>query len=302
MSQQLESSTKIRKLSWRELGDLFIQTFKEFFAVKELHHGAAMAYYALFALVPLLYLAISVFGRVIGQEQMSEIIGGLLREKVGIQDVQGILDFLKTMEVDKGNFVMELIGFVTLLIMSTAILVSMKTSINKFMGIIPQFTVRKELFHGLLFRLISVALIGLFTMVIIIIYFAQSIAVSVGDKWLVEMETVHWIYQNLSSDTFSILTNFIIFTFVFRYVHDGIVRWKFAFAGAIVTAVLLYLGQLLIHYYVMNYFFAANAGIAGSLMVIMIWIFYSSQIIFFGAKFVAVYAHLVKIPIVFRHR
>jgi membrane protein len=269
--------------------------------VKGLHHGAAMAYYALFALVPLLYLAISVFGRVIGQEQMSEIVGGLLRDKVGIQDVQGILDFLNTMEVDKGNFVMELIGFLTLLVMSTAILVSMKTSINKFMGIIPQFTARKELFHGLLFRLISVALIGLFTMVIIIIYFAQSIAVSVGDKWFEGMETVHWLYQNLSSDAFSILTNFIIFTFVFRYVHDGIVRWKFAFAGAIVTAVLLYLGQLLIHYYVMNYFFAANAGIAGSLMVIMIWIYYSSQIIFFGAKFVAVYAHTIGMPVVFKH-
>lgn len=302
MSQQSESSIKIRKLTWRELGNLFIQTFKEFFAVKGLHHGAAMAYYALFALVPLLYLAISVFGRVIGQEQMSEIVGGLLRDKVGIQDVDGILDFLNTMEVDKGNFIKELIGFLTLLVMSTAILVSMKTSINKFMGIIPQFTARKELFHGLLFRLISVALIGLFTMVIIVIYFAQSIAVSVGDKWFEEMKTVHWLYQNLSSDGLSILTNFIIFTFVFRYVHDGIVRWKLAFSGAIVTAVMLYLGQLLIHYYVMNYFFAANAGIAGSLMVIMIWIYYSSQIIFFGAKFVAVYAHTVEIPIVFRHR
>ena len=302
MSEKLESSTKIRKLTWRELANLFIVSFKEFFAVKGLHHGAAMAYYALFALVPLLYLAISVFGRVIGQEQMSAIVGGLLKEKVGIQDVQGILDFLNTMEVDKGNFVMELIGFLTLLIMSTAILVSMKTSINKFMGIIPQFTARKELFHGLLFRLVSVALIGLFTMVIIIIYFAQSIAVSVGDKWFEGMETVHWIYQNLSSDGLSILTNFIIFAFVFRYVHDGIVRWKLAFAGAIITAVMLYLGQLLIHYYVMNYFFAANAGIAGSLMVIMIWIYYSSQIIFFGAKFVAVYAQTVEIPIVFRYK
>jgi len=302
MSQKLESSIKIRKLTWREMGNLFILTFKEFFAAKGLHHGAAMAYYALFALVPLLYLAISVFGRVIGKEQMSVIVEGLLREKVGIQDVNGILEFLNTMNVDKGNFVMELIGFITLLVMCSAILVSMKISINKFMGIIPDFTARKELFHGLLFRLISIALIGLFTMVIIIIYFAQSVAVSVGDKWFEGMDTVHWIYQNLSSDGFAILTNFIIFTFVFRYVHDGVVRWRLAFAGAIVTAIMLYLGQLLIHFYVMNYFFAANAGIAGSLMVIMVWVYYSSQIIFFGAKFVAVYAHTVEIPIVFRHK
>ena len=70
--------------------------------------------------------------------------------------------------------------------------------------------------------------------------------------------------------------------------------------GAIVTSVLLYLSQLLIKYYLVNFFFAADGGIAGSILVIMVWVFYSSIVIFFGAKYTAVYAERVGEPIIFK--
>ena len=89
----------------------------------------------------------------------------------------------------------------------------------------------------------------------------------------------------------------MIFTFIFRYVHDGIVKWRLALYGAVVTSVILYLSQLGIKYYLVNFFFAANGGIAGSLLIIMVWVFYSSLIIFLGAKFTAVYAAKIGEPI-----
>jgi membrane protein len=87
---------------------------------------------------------------------------------------------------------------------------------------------------------------------------------------------------------------------VFKYVHDGIVKWRLAFRGALLTGTLLYLGQLLIKYYLFNYFFAANGGIAGTFFIILAWVYYSSQIIFYGAKFTAVYAKLIGQPIQFK--
>jgi membrane protein len=78
------------------------------------------------------------------------------------------------------------------------------------------------------------------------------------------------------------------------------VQWKIAIGGAVITAIMLYIGQLLIKYYLFNYFFGASAGIAGSLFIILAWIYYSSQIIFFGAKFTAVYARKVGRPIHFK--
>ena len=72
---------------------------------------------------------------------------------------------------------------------------------------------------------------------------------------------------------------------------------KLAAAGALITASLLYIGQLLIKYYLTHYFFARDTGIAGTLLVLLTWVYYTSQIIFFGAKFIAVYAKISGKPI-----
>jgi membrane protein len=270
---------------------LFLETIKSFIAVRGMHHGAAIAYYTLFALVPLFYISLSLFGRIIGQDKMTEIITDLLHNQVGVKDVTGILEFLNTMNLEKGNTVMEVVGLVTLLITCTAILVSLKNSLNTYMGIDPRKVgAKKQILRGLLFRLISIALIGAFTLVIIMIYFAQTVLISLGDSWLNELQVWHWIFSTFSNSTLSVTSNLIIFTMIFRYVHDGVVRWKLAFIGAIVTSLLLFSGHLLIRYYLTNFFFAADGGIAGSLLVVMVWVFYTSQIIFFGARFIAVYA------------
>ena len=78
---------------------------------------------------------------------------------------------------------------------------------------------------------------------------------------------------------------------------DGIVLHRLALAGSIVTSTLLYLGQLGIKYYLTHYFFAKDAGIAGTILILLAWVYYTSQIIFFGAKFTAVYAKILGRPI-----
>ena len=78
------------------------------------------------------------------------------------------------------------------------------------------------------------------------------------------------------------------------------VKWKIAFSGALATGLMLYFGQLLIKYYLGNYFFAKDGGIAGTMLVLLAWMYYTSQIIFLGAKFTAVYAKMVGQKIVLR--
>jgi len=290
---------KRKKLSWLELWGVLKETFTGFFAVQGIHHGAALAYYALFALIPLLYLSVSVFGRIIGKETMVNVISYILQNQVGVADVSGILSVVDLLNLDKGNFVMDVVGVLTLLVACSALLVMMKTSMNKYLGIVPYSTsVKRAVLEDLLFRLISIVMIAGFTLVIVVIYFAQLFAVSLGDRWFGDAEVVHWMLSSLARHGLSILSNLLIFTFIFRYVHDGIVKWRLALYGAVVTSVILYLSQLGIKYYLVNFFFAANGGIAGSLLIIMVWVFYSSLIIFLGAKFTAVYAAKIGEPIV----
>jgi membrane protein len=95
MSTKSKSTKGFRKLDWSQRIQVLKETFSGFIFEKGLFHGAALSYYTIFAMVPIIYLSIMTFGSVIGQKTMIEIITKLLKEKVGIQDVSGIISFLR---------------------------------------------------------------------------------------------------------------------------------------------------------------------------------------------------------------
>jgi membrane protein len=291
-------SKKIRILSWREVAQLFKQTVSEFASENSLFHGAALSYYTIFALVPILYLSIVSFGQIIGQEKMLAIIATVLQEQVGIKDIKGILDFLNEINFHKSNFGLQLVGILVLIVSSTAILSSLKNSINDFYDIQKiHENKRKLILATMIDKLIHVGLLMFFGLLIIVTYFAEIILLSFGDVLFHQLNYIHFLFDFLIQHFVPILTNFTIFFFLFKYVSDGIVNSKLAAAGALITASLLYIGQLLIKYYLTHYFFARDTGIAGTLLVLLTWVYYTSQIIFFGAKFIAVYAKISGKPI-----
>lgn len=288
----------MRGLSWNERREVVKDTFKGFVEGNSFFHGAALSYYTIFALVPLLYLSFATFGRIVGNKRMLEIIGYLLKEQIGITDINGILSFLDGVDLEGGNFVMQIIGVVILLISGTALFGSLRNSINAFYNIKPKIEGSKKIILShLIARLVSISILTLIGVVIIVIYFAQTMLLSFGSYFLGNIEVVNGIFTLLFEHGLSILSNVIIFTFIFKFLNDGLVGWRIALNGAILTSLLLYFGQLLIRYYLTNYFFAADSGIAGTILVILAWVYYSSQIIFFGAKYTAVYANKIGKPI-----
>ena len=281
----------------RELGKLLKTTVVEFSREAPLHHGAALSYYALMALIPILYLSVSFFGSFVGQDTMQEIIRELLHENVGIDDVGGIIEFLGQVDLS-GNIALKTIGVIALMLSSTAILNSLKRSIIEFYDLDKRkLDRRKKIVRNIVFRLISMLVIGVMTSIVIAVYFLETLVLSLEETYFSDNEFISWMFSSFAHHILPILLNFIVFTFIFKYLHDGIVRWKVAITGSIVTGVFLYLGQLLIKYYLANYFFAAEGGVAGTLLVILVWVYYSSQILFLGAKFSFVYAKFIGSPI-----
>ena len=291
-------SEHIRHLTWKEVGRLFKQTVVEFGSEKSFFHGAALSYYTIFALVPILYLSIVSFGAFIGQDKMQSIISAMLTEHIGIKDVKGIMTFLHEINFHKSNFALQVIGVVVLLISSTAILSSLQHSINEFYDIeLIHESNKKMIVSTLRDRLIHVLLLMFFGLVVIITYFAQIILLSFGDKIFSGLHALHDFFEILTQHFIPFVTNVIIFYFILKFVSDGIVLKRLALAGSIVTSTLLYLGQLGIKFYLTHYFFAKDAGIAGTILILLAWVYYTSQIIFFGAKFTAVYAKILGRPI-----
>lgn len=280
-----------------DLGSLLKTTVVEFSKEAPLHHGAALSYYALMALIPILYLSVSFFGSFVGQEVMQEIIRELLHENVGIEDVGGIIDFLEQVDLT-GSVALKTIGVIALMLSSTAILNSLKRSIMEFYDLDKlKLGRRKKIVRNIVFRLISMLVIAATTSIIIAVYFLETVVLSFEEKYFSDNEIIGWLFSSFAHHVLPIILNLIVFTFIFKYLHDGVVRWKVAITGGVVTGVFLYLGQLLIKFYLANYFFASEGGVAGTLLVILVWVYYSSQILFLGAKFSYVYAKFIGHPI-----
>lgn len=279
---------------------MVIEVFKEFIQERSLLHGAALAYYAIFALVPILYLSVTIFGRIVGKETMVEIITDFLTDQIGLTDVSGILDYLGDLDFAGGNLFLEIVGMIALLFSATAILSSLRTSINDFYGLDKLKGTRRKIVRGALFRLLSMVFIAGGTILLVVFYFAETIFLSIGNNLLSNYDLLNTVFTYLAQHGIPLLGNTIVFAFVFKYLHDGKVLWKRAIHGAILTGILLYLGQLLIQFYLTRYFFAASGGVVGTILIILAWVYYSSQIIFLGAKYVAVKSRLSGEPIQLR--
>jgi len=284
----------------KKLFQIIKQTFIEFFQEQSFFHGAALAYYTVFAMIPLIYLVIICFGAIVGQETVSAIIEDVLRKQIGLKDVSGIMTFLKELNVGKGTFLSNTIGIVTLMFSSSVLLSSLRTSINEFYDVQVNIESKRKRFeYNIGTKLVSMVLLAVFGVVFITLYIGETFVMSAVNGLFGDLSGFEQFIISSLLNIFSILTNVVLFAMVFKYVSDGYVKWRYAFKGALFTAIMLFIGQLLIKYYLKNFFFGSKAGVAGTLLVILLWMYYTSQIIFLGAKFTKVVAIFDGNPIQF---
>lgn len=287
------------KYIFSKIFELFKTSFTEFFRDKSFIHGASLAYFTLVALVPILYIAYATIGRVLGQERLITIIAEFAQEHVGIEDIDWLMVLLSKLNVGGGSLTLEIVGFVILAFSASAIFNSMRASINTFFGIhVSQL--KMGFLDQVKARLMSFLLLTITGFIFISVYFLETAFVSFGSDFFGQDRTT--LLSMLSTHLGSIVSNSIIFFFVFKYLHDGLVHWKIAIRGALFTGTLLYLGQWLIKYYLTHYFFAVGGGVAGTIFILLVWVFYSAQIIFLGAKITKVYADMLNMPIVPRKK
>jgi len=288
-------------MNWAALKELYKTTFLEFTKERSLMHGAALSYYSILALIPILYLSITYVGMIVGNDVVVNIISSLLHDHVGIEDTSGILDFLNEVDFEKGNVFLQFLGILALIFSCSAIFNSIRRSLNTFYSITTHEIPRsKIIIRNLIARLVSMLFVFGATLLFIILYFLETIFLSISHEFLSDMELLNSFFLGAMNYGLPILTNVIVFSFIFKYMHDGRVAWKMALKGAMLTSVLLYIGQMLIKYYLNHYFFAANGGVVGTLLILLVWVYYSSQIIFLGAKFISVMSRMKGRPIVHR--
>jgi len=251
--------------------------------------GAALSYYTVFSLAPLLLIAISVAGLVFGREAAQGAVVDQLQGLIGHQGSQAIQDLLKNVSKPSEGVVATVTGIVVLAIGATSVFAELQDDLNRIWQV-PTPRKVSTWWAWLRTRILSIGLI-LAMGFLLLVSLAASAAFDAFAAWSTSPiagwePLVHGINLALSF----VLTT-ALFAMIYRFMPQATIEWRDVGIGALVTAALFAIGKTLIGLYIGKSALASGFGAAGSLAVLLAWVYYSAQIFLFGAEFTWAYAH-----------
>lgn len=276
-------------MSLKPAFDMLKESFKEWKEDDALQLGAALAYYTIFSIAPLLLIVIAVAGLVWGREAAA---GAIYRELDGFVGRDGALA-IQTMvdnaakQGDKSGIVATVIAAVTALFGATGVFAQLQSSLNKIWNVEPK--PERGIMGFIMTRVISFGMIlgiGFLLLVALVV----STFLSAVDAYMVGLLPGAERVLQAFSFVLSLAVIALLFAMIFRFLPDVKIAWRDVWIGAAITALLFTVGKFLIGFYLGHSSTASVFGAAGSLVVVLIWIYYSTQILFFGAEITQVYA------------
>jgi membrane protein len=251
--------------------------------------GAALAYYTMFSLAPLLLIVIAIAGLVFGQDAARGEIEAQLRSLMGEGSAMAVQELLKSVRQPASGIAATVVGILLLLIGATTVFGELQDSLNRIWKV----PVRSQLggwIRLLRSRLLSFGLvlaIGFLLVVSLLI----SAGLAVAGRWWGPIFG-EWVVLATFVDT---LSGFVVvaamFAFIYKTMPHAHVQWRDVWVGAVVTALLFSVGKYVIGLYIGHSGVVSGFGAAGSLVVVMLWVYYSAQIFLIGAEFTWIYAN-----------
>jgi len=256
--------------------------------------AAALSYYTIFSIAPLLVLAIAVAGLVFGRDAASNQLFGEIRGLVGDQGAQAIQAMVQSMNQKGGGILATIIGIATLLIGASGAFGQLQDALNTIWQVQPKPGLGIKGFLRTRFLSFSMVLvIGFLLLVTLVI----SAVLSALGQYLEGILPIPPAVMQLLNFAISFGVTALLFTLIYKVLPDVTVRWRDVWIGGFVTAFLFSIGRYLIGLYLGRGSVSSAYGAAGSLVLILIWIYYSAQILFFGAEFTKVFAKRYGSPI-----
>ncbi|CAN5663024.1 YihY/virulence factor BrkB family protein [soil metagenome] len=277
-----------KKISFRGLWQVLKGAFKGIGEDKITKLSGSLAYYTVFSMGPLLLVIISLCSIILGREAIEGQVYTQLESFVGSDTAAQLQQIIRNASLQGKSTLAATIGGVMLLVGATTVFAEIQDSINMIWGLKPK--PKRGWFKMLRNRLLSFSVIislGFLLLVSlalsgIIDAFSRRLAEAYPDITVI----IFYIINILL--TFFITT--VIFGVIFKVLPDAQIKWKDVRAGAITTALLFMLGKFAISFYIGKSNIGSTYGTAGSLVVLLLWVYYSSIILYFGAEFTKAYA------------
>ena len=273
----------------RSLRALFGEGFTGWREHKASKMAAALAYYTVFSLAPILVISIAVAGLVFGQEAAEGRIVGQISGLIGQESAEALQAMIAAARKPSAGILATVLGVATLVLGATGVFGELQDSLNTVWGVKPR--PGRGLLGLLKSRFVSFAMV-LGTGFLLLVALVVSAAIAALGSWLGGLLPVPELVLQILNTVLSLAVVTLLFAMMFRVLPDVEIGWRDVWFGALTTAALFTLGKLAIGLYLGKSSLGSSYGAAGALVVILVWVYYSAQILFFGAELTRAWAYL----------
>ncbi|WP_081193220.1 YihY/virulence factor BrkB family protein [Halomonas sp. BC1] len=246
-------------------------------------YAGSLAFYTLFSLAPTIIIAVTVIGVVLGDDAAQGQIVAQLQGTLGAEAAQAVEQAVAQSRIEESGLLPTVLGVVALLVGATTVFAQMQFSLNTIWGVTAKPT-SNSAFIFIKTRLLSLTVvlsIGFILLVSLVLgVFLRSMLHATSD--LLPIAT---IVTTTAESLISLAMVTLLFATIFKVLPDVVLRWQDVLIGALVTAILFTIGRSLIAIYLAYTATASTYGAAGSVVMILLWVYYSSLILLFGASF-----------------
>jgi membrane protein len=274
----------------KDLGKLFKISFKEWYDKDPFRQSAVIAYYAIFSIPGLLVLIIAIAGYFFGQDVVNQNLIAQFSETIGLETALKIQDILSKSTDEKSTTWGSIVGITILLAGATGVFVELQKTLNLIWNV--KVKPQNGIWLIIKARLFSYGLILAIAFLLTISLVISTALVAVSKYIQFESSPFMMTIYTILNFIISLLVISALFALIFKILPDAKIQWKHVWLGSLVTGILFTVGKMGLAYYFGKAEPASVYGAAGSIILILLWVSYSSMILFFGAEFTAAYAKM----------
>ncbi len=283
----METAAKT-KLSFKGIWKVLKESFSGFSDHKVTKLSGSLAYYTVFSMGPMIILIISICSIVWRREAIEGQIAGQLVDFLGKDTAASLQEIIKKAAVSNQSVVSAIVGGITLLVGATTVFAEIQDSINGIWGLKPK--PKRGWLKMLQNRFLSFSVILSLGFILLVSLGITSLIDGFSNKLQANFSQVSVVFFYIVNQIVTLAVISLIFGVIFKVLPDAKIKWRDVASGAVVTAILFMIGKFAISIYIGSTDVGGTYGAAGSLVVLLLWTYYSSIILYFGAEFTKAYA------------
>lgn len=275
------------KYTWNKIKKFSLKFINKTLDDNVFNLAAALAYYTMFSIVPMLYIIINSLGILFNKDEISKAIFNVLSDLVGTEGANTLQETLTNLVVTESGWFKNLIGVVILIFTATTIFSTIQKGLNFIFRVKPNPEVGILKFFKT--RLLAFSIIIGISFSLVVSLVLNALITLATNYFLVSFSELEFMVKLLNNYIIPFFISSLFFTVIFKFLPDAKITWRDAIIGAAFTGFLFTLGKYAISIYIGNSNIASLYDAAGSIMILFVWLYYTSLIFYIGAVFTVVY-------------